>query len=206
LNSAEDVIKKAKELTFSNGDPNSTSGFLVPGYYVFAQNNLDPKTAFKRTITANHETNALAVANKQVDVATNNSENLTKLTNSHPDKAKEIRVLWTSPLIPGDPLVWRSDLPQETRDKIAKFIFSFGVSGPKVQEDKKILQGLGWAPFKPATNDHSIPIRQLELFKDRLKVAADASLNEQDKKAKLAKIDASLEKLNARAAALQKNS
>ena len=48
----------------------------MPGYYVFAQNKVDPKTAFKVVRSANHETNALAVANKQVDVATNNSENL----------------------------------------------------------------------------------------------------------------------------------
>lgn len=43
LNSVEDVLAQAKDLNFGNGDPNSTSGFLVPGYYVFAQNNVDPK-------------------------------------------------------------------------------------------------------------------------------------------------------------------
>lgn len=31
LNSVEDVLKNAKSLTFANGDPNSTSGYLVPG-------------------------------------------------------------------------------------------------------------------------------------------------------------------------------
>jgi phosphonate transport system substrate-binding protein len=73
-NSLEDVLKNARNLSFGNGDPNSTSGFLVPGFYVFAKNKVDPKTAFKVVRSANHETNALAVANKQVDVATNNSE------------------------------------------------------------------------------------------------------------------------------------
>src|SRR3546814_2216710 len=33
INSVEDMLKNAKTLTFGNGDPNSTSGFLVPGYY-----------------------------------------------------------------------------------------------------------------------------------------------------------------------------
>ena len=79
LNTLDDVIKNGKSLSFGNGDPNSTSGFLVPSYYVFAQNKVDAKTLFKLTRSANHETNALAVANKQVDVATNNSENLEKL-------------------------------------------------------------------------------------------------------------------------------
>lgn len=206
LNSMEDVLKQAKEITFSNGDPNSTSGFLVPGYYVFAKNNVDPKTAFKRTVSANHETNALAVANKQVDVATANNESLVRLSKSQPEKAKEIKVIWTSPLIPGDPLVWRSDLPQETKDKISQFLFSFGVTGKNAVADKAILKNLGWVPFKAATNDHALPIRQLELFKNRIQIESDTRLGEQEKKSKLLEIDATLEKLNQRAAALKKAS
>src|SRR3546814_20199190 len=55
LNSVEDVLGNAEDLIFGNGDPNSTSGFLVPSYYVFAVNNVDAKQAFKRMVTANHE-------------------------------------------------------------------------------------------------------------------------------------------------------
>ncbi|EOZ0760196.1 phosphate/phosphite/phosphonate ABC transporter substrate-binding protein, partial [Escherichia coli] len=39
INNLNDLLAKRKDLTFGNGDPNSTSGFLVPGYYVFAKNN-----------------------------------------------------------------------------------------------------------------------------------------------------------------------
>lgn len=79
IRSLDDVIKNSKNLSFGNGDPNSTSGYLVPDYYVFALNKMDAKTAFKLTRSANHESNALAVANKQIDVATNNSEKLEKI-------------------------------------------------------------------------------------------------------------------------------
>ena len=101
----DDVLKNGKSLSFGNGDPNSTSGFLVPGYYAFAQNKIDPKTHFRVVRSANHETNALAVANKQVDVATNNSENLDKIKERQPEKFKDIKIVWTSPLIALDPLV-----------------------------------------------------------------------------------------------------
>ena len=47
INSLADVLKCDKSLTFGNGDPNSTSGFLVPSFYVFAKNNVDPKECFK---------------------------------------------------------------------------------------------------------------------------------------------------------------
>ncbi len=99
INNLNDLLAKRKDLTFGNGDPNSTSGFLVPGYYVFAKNNISASD-FKRTVNAGHETNALAVANKQVDVATNNTENLDKLKTSAPEKLKELKVIWKSPLIP----------------------------------------------------------------------------------------------------------
>ncbi len=99
INNLSDLLAKRKDLTFGNGDPNSTSGFLVPGYYVFAKNNISAND-FKRTVNAGHETNALAVANKQVDVATNNTENLDKLKTSAPEKLKELKVIWKSPLIP----------------------------------------------------------------------------------------------------------
>ena len=88
LNKLEDVLKCDKSLNFGNGDPNSTSGFLVPSYYVFAQNNVTPQDCFKRVVSANHETNLLAAANGQVDVATNNTENLRRIELAKPDQGR----------------------------------------------------------------------------------------------------------------------
>lgn len=51
INNLNDLLAKRKDLTFGNGDPNSTSGFLVPGYYVFAKNNISASD-FKRTVNA----------------------------------------------------------------------------------------------------------------------------------------------------------
>lgn len=44
INNLNDLLAKRKDLTFGNGDPNSTSGFLVPGYYVFAKTISPPAT------------------------------------------------------------------------------------------------------------------------------------------------------------------
>ena len=141
LKSVDDVLKNAAGLRFSNGDPNSTSGFLVLGYYVFAKNNVDPKKIFKNVVAANHESNALAVANRQVDVATCNNEAIGRLEIAHPEKAAQIREIWRSPLIPSDPLVWRNSLPESTKKKIADFIFGYGVKGD-VAHAKAILEKL----------------------------------------------------------------
>lgn len=194
LKSLDDVIKNSKNLSFGNGDPNSTSGFLVPSYYVFAQNKIDAKTAFKVSRGANHESNALAVANKQVDVATNNSENLDKIKDRMPEKFKDIRVVWTSPLIPLDPLVMRKDLPEPTKQKLKDFFYSYGQGG---QSEKDTLMKISkLSGFKPSTNAQLVPIRQLELFKDRNKFEADAAMPAGEKQAKMADIDRKLSDLS----------
>ena len=190
VKSLDDMLKQGKNLSFGNGDPNSTSGFLVPSYYVFAQNKIDAKTLFKLSRSANHETNALAVANKQVDVATNNSENLDKLKDKLPEKFNDIRVIWTSPLIPLDPLVIRKDLPEATKTKVREFFYSYGKAD---QHEKDVLFKLSkLSGFKASTNAQLTPIRQLELYKTRNKFEADANLADADKQAKLADIDKQL--------------
>ena len=194
LKSLDDMLKQGKNLSFGNGDPNSTSGFLVPSYYVFAQNKIDAKTFFKLSRSANHETNALAVINKQVDVATNNSENLDKLKDRLPEKFNDIRILWTSPLIPLDPLVIRKDLPEATKAKVRDFFFTYGKGGQIEKDNLFKLSKL--SGFKASTNAQLIPIRQLELFKSRNKFEGDPSLSVTEKQAKLADIDKQLAALS----------
>ncbi|WP_141394576.1 phosphonate ABC transporter substrate-binding protein, partial [Pseudomonas aeruginosa] len=180
IDSLEDMLANAKSLTFGNGDPNSTSGYLVPGYYVFAKNNVDPVKAFKRTLNSSHEVNALAVANKQVDVATFNTEGMERLELTQPEKARQLKVIWKSPLIPGDPLVWRNNLSDEQKNKLRDFFFKYGANA----EQKKVLADLQWSKFQPSDDDQLLPIRQLELFKQRTDVANNANLGAEEKAAK----------------------
>lgn len=199
INSVEDMLKNASKLTFANGDPNSTSGYLVPGYYVFAQNKVDANKIFKRALNGSHEVNALSVANQQIDVGTFNSEGMERLEQTAPDKAAQLKVIWTSPLIPADPIVWRSKLDQATKDKVRQFIFGYGANPSEL----KILADLQWSKFKVSDNDQLLPIRQLELFKKRSEVANNASLSAADKQAQLQELDAELAKLEKRMAEMQ---
>ena len=196
IDSVEDMLANAKSLTFGNGDPNSTSGYLVPGYYVFAKNNVDPVKAFKRTLNSSHEVNALAVANKQVDVATFNTEGMERLELTQPEKARQLKVIWKSPLIPGEPLVWRNNLSDEQKNKLRDFFFKYGANA----EQKKVLADLQWSKFQPSDDDQLLPIRQLELFKQRTDVANNANLGAEEKAAKLKALDEELAKLEKRMA------
>jgi phosphonate transport system substrate-binding protein len=194
INSVEDMLKNAKDLTFGNGDPNSTSGFLVPSYYVFAQNNVEPNKIFKRTLNASHEVNALSVANKQVDVATFNTEGLDRLQHSNPAKAAEIKEIWRSPLIPSDPIVWRTNLPEATKATIREFFANYGAN----DQEMKVLAGLQWGKFRKSDNDQLLPIRQLELFKTRSQLMTDSTFSDAEKAERIKAIDEQLAQLKAR--------
>ncbi|MFZ6874460.1 phosphonate ABC transporter substrate-binding protein [Undibacterium sp. Di27W] len=188
----EDVLKNAKNLNFGIGDPNSTSGYLVPSYYVFAQNNVNPKTAFKTVRGANHETNILAVANKQVDAAVHSSDTLDRIKARQPETASQLRQVWKSPLIAADPLVWRKDLPADMKNKIKDFFVNYGKTGPDAAREKAQLAKLTLGGFQDSSNAQLKPVRQLELFKEKVKIEADVALNADEKKIKLDDINRKL--------------
>ncbi|MBD1559242.1 phosphonate ABC transporter substrate-binding protein [Vibrio sp. S9_S30] len=199
INSVEDMLKDRSNLAFGNGDPNSTSGFLVPSYYVFAKNNVQPNE-FKRTLNSSHEVNLFAVANKQVDIATNNTESLRRFANNNPDKFKNIKIIWKSPLIPADPIVWRKNLPEETKTAVYDFFMTYGKTGNA--KEVAILKELDWAPFKASSDLQLLPIRQLALFKQLNKLSTDKKLD-QSELTKVNNVQSELAALNRQMAALE---
>lgn len=192
LTSLDDLLKCDKTLNFGLGDPNSTSGYLVPMTFVFAQNGVDPKECFKTVTNANHETNAMAVAMGQVDAASNNTENLALIEKNQPEAFKKIKILWKSPLIPSDPLVISKKVDDATREKIESFILTYGTdqSQGDAAKEKNVLAGLEWAPFKKSDDDQLLPIRVMEVSKKIGQVQADDKMDAAAKTAEIEKLEA----------------
>lgn len=187
-NGDEYVVKNAANLTFAFNDPESTSGYLVPSYYVFAKNGVNPNEAFKQlTFAGSHEATAQAVANKQVDVATNNSEQLVNLEKSDPEARKKVQVIWTSPEIPSDPIAYRKDLPDCLKEQAKNFFYSF--------KDASVLKPLEWAGFEPAKDADWDVIRELNIGKEVLEVQNDKNMSAADKQKKLDELNKKLEAL-----------
>jgi phosphonate transport system substrate-binding protein len=195
-NSIDDIIAQGKKLTFGNGDPNSTSGYLIPSYYIWGKKGIDPIKHFKRVTNANHETNALSVATKRVDFATNNTESLGRVKVNKPDLYENIKVIWKSPLIPSDPLVWRKDLPADLKAGIKAFVLGYGRIGHDVEKARKILASVssGWAPFNNSDNRQLLPIREIALAKDKMKLKNRGKLGDAEK-AKLVELEKRLGKI-----------
>ncbi|MEL7360401.1 MAG: phosphate/phosphite/phosphonate ABC transporter substrate-binding protein, partial [Cyanobacteria bacterium J06560_6] len=168
--------------------PNSTSGFLVPSYYVFASNGVNPEQAFSELIYAgSHEATAQAVANNQVDVATNNSESMVDVQKSDPAAFENIQIIWTSPVIPSDPLAYRKDLPDCLKDELKEFFYNY--------KDAEVLGALEWQGFDEAGDEDWNTVRELNIGKEILEVENDASLDGAAKQQKLDELNAELEAL-----------
>ena len=192
IKTLDDVMKNRANLTLGFGDPNSTSGTAVPAFYAFGPAHVDPVKDFKRTVRASHETNLLAVVNKQVDVATNNTENMQRFEQTHPEQAKQVREIWRSPLIASDPLVWRKDLDDGTKKLVRDFMLSYG----KDAREKAILANIDYSAFRASSNAQLIPIRQIELARARAAAEADTTTSAEEKARKLQDIDARLADLS----------
>ena len=197
LASVEDVFKSGPSLNFGAGDPNSTSGSLVPGYYLFALNGIDPRKQFKHTRSANHEVNFLAVLHRQVDAATVSSEILHRFEMREPARVKEVRVLWRSPFIANDPLAWRKDLAEPVKAKVREFWLAYGQS----VEDKARLKPLLAGGFRASTDRQLVPFRQLDLHRDKARIEADPAMPEAQKQSRLTDINRRLDELGRQLAA-----
>jgi phosphonate transport system substrate-binding protein len=197
-NTLDDILKCDKTLDFGIGDPNSTSGFLVPTAYIFAAKGIDPKSCFKTVRNANHQANAMAVANKQVAAATNNSEDLQRVEVTAPQAREKIKIIWTSPMIPLDPIVWRKDLDPAIKTKLYTFLLSYGRVGTpeEIKAAREMIATMIWSPLHPSTDDQLIPMRKLEASRDMLRVQSDAKLSDDEKKKQSADIQAQLAKLD----------
>lgn len=175
-----DVLKHAARLRFSDGDPKSASGHLVPAYYAFQKNGVEqPAQVFMSVRQGSHQGNLLALAKGEVDVVTANNEELDFFARDYPDLARTLRVVWTSPLIPQSPLVWKVSLPAELRRRILRFTVSFGRDDP---EEKRILESLNnLSGFRQSTNRQLVMVADLEMFKARQAINLDTGLSAEER-------------------------
>lgn len=163
----ENILACDRTLDFGMGDPKSTSGTLAPMTYLFAPRKIDPATCFKTVRSANHETNLFSVAGGLLDAATNNTASMDRLRLLDTDIARRtlanVQIVWRSPRIPEDPIIWRRDLDPALRKRLGAFIFSYGVGDtPEAARQRAILERIQTLPFKHADNSHLLPVREME--------------------------------------------
>lgn len=106
------------QYTYSFVDPASTSGYGIPRA-AMAMAGIDPATEFKNTgFSGGHDASALAVKQKTADLASCQISTYDKLIASGQITNQTDVIVWISDPIPESPFAYRSDLPQDVKDKI----------------------------------------------------------------------------------------
>ncbi|MDP1630775.1 MAG: phosphate/phosphite/phosphonate ABC transporter substrate-binding protein [Caulobacter sp.] len=163
IRTLDDLFKCDRTLNFGMGDKKSTSGTLVPMVEVFLPRGVKPETCFKTVLSANHQANLFAVANRRLDASTNNSTALALNRARQEGQAERVRVIWESPTLPEDPVVWRKDLDPAVKEKLRQFFLTYGQgTGPEAARQRANLAKISIGGFKPADDSHLMPVREWE--------------------------------------------
>lgn len=159
------ILSCGKTLDFGMGDVKSTSGTLAPMTYLFGPRHIAPATCFKTVRTASHEANLFAVANGVLDASTNNSVGLDFARVGSPAaKAAydKLKIVWTSPPLPESAIVYRRDLPDAVKAKMAAFFTRYGQApGAEGARQREVMARLHYTAFHPADDGYLQPIRDM---------------------------------------------
>lgn len=134
-------VNDLKGKAFAFADPNSTSGYLVPSFYL-RQQGFKPDTFFGKTgFSGSHENSILAVLNGTYDAAgtwwnDENYSNVSRMEEKGMIPKGNIRYIWKSPRLPGDP-VWtvRKDLPDQMKADIRAALLTLPKADPAAWKD-----------------------------------------------------------------------
>ncbi len=139
---ADSPYQKFEDLkgkTVARNDANSTSGFTIPTYS-WAQMGTPIDSYFNSPLSGGHQQTVTGVLNGTFDAGfTWTTVNdgfgaLRKMIDKGMLKRKDIRVIWTSPLIPTPPVVIMSSLPQAMKSDLIKLFLRLEENDPKVAE------------------------------------------------------------------------
>jgi len=149
INSLADI--KGKSFAFV--DPGSTSGFMVPSA-AFIKAGITPEKDFRQVMySGGHDATIVAVGSGKVEAGAVADRIYERGCAKGLADCNKLKVVWTSPPIPNDPLLYRKNLSEDMKKKIREAFFSvknlaFGEMGTV-------------ARFDPATDKDYDPIRDI---------------------------------------------
>ncbi|HVX77874.1 MAG TPA: phosphonate ABC transporter substrate-binding protein [Bradyrhizobium sp.] len=114
---------KGKSIAFV--DPNSTSGYNAPRFFLHKAG-IDVDTFFsKSVITGSHENGVIALDKGTVDCAadwwdSDDESNLTRMAAKGMVKKEDFRIVFKSGLLAGSPYAYLSDMPSDLKQAIVK--------------------------------------------------------------------------------------
>jgi len=149
-------LSDLKGHSFAFGDVNSTSGHLMPAYYMRAAN-VDQGVIAKALYTGGHDATALAVANAKVDAGAMDELVFGNMMKSGKITAEQVKVFYTTPAF--FDYVWaaRKGLDAKLSDSFADALLKLDASKP---EQKVLLDLLNATKYVRADDSSYDKLRQ----------------------------------------------
>jgi len=142
--------------SFAFGDVNSTSGHLMPAYFM-RQRGVDQAVIDKAIYTGGHDATGLAVANKKVDAGAMDEQVFARMIKEGQLSESQVRVFYTSPSF--FDYVWaaRQGLDRGMTERFANAMLKLNQGTP---EQQPILRFLNASKYVRAVDASYNPLRQ----------------------------------------------
>jgi phosphonate transport system substrate-binding protein len=165
---ADSPIKSLADLkgrSFAFGDVNSTSGHLMPEYFM-RRNSVDPEVIKNGIYTGGHDATLLAVANGKVDAGALDEAVFQRMTSQGKIDPAKVRVFWTTP--PFFDYVWvaRKGLDPRKADAVRDAFLALDRADP---QHSAVLEALSASKYVPARDDDYAALREAALEAGLLK-------------------------------------
>ena len=190
-NTLEAVLAEPERWRLARGDSRSVTGFLIPQSQLFLPRNIELETRFRGEIVGNHQATALAVANGDADVATNNTTDFERFREQFPVEAARLHVVWESEPPPGAQMVVRRAYPPEFQARIQAFLVGYGQGkGPRAEAEREVLKTLRAAYGYALADDSALlPEALLEYQLGKQRAMAAAWVNDAAREQRLRRIE-----------------
>ena len=162
---------KGRALAFA--DPNSTSGYQVPNYFL-RKEKIVPEQFFGRTgFGGNHENSILAVLNGTYDAAATwyrneQRSNFQRMQDKGMIPAGSLRIVWMSPQLPESPYTLLRSLPEPMKADVKRAVLAFPEKDPEAWRALTDGKSKG---LSPVTHEHYAEIIELIKENQRLRRA-----------------------------------
>lgn len=162
---AETGIERAEELpeavrgkTFTFGSRGSTSGRLMPEYYIRERFDAAPDEVFSRVgYSGNHSRTLTLVESGAYQVGALNYAVWEKMVEEGRVNTDKVRVIWKSPAFPNYQWTIRGDVDERFgegfKDRVRQALLNM--------EDPELLASFPRERFVPVSNEHYEPIRKV---------------------------------------------
>jgi phosphonate transport system substrate-binding protein len=176
---------------YARGEPLSVTGYVAPEAQLFAPRGINSDTFFASVRVGNHQDNALAVVNREADVASGNNPDLDLFTRHFPHEAAQLRVIWRSALIPAGVLVVRDAMPQPLQDQLVALMRNYGkLAGAGGERERANLSRIpDLAHFIPADNRALRPFVDMDYTLARQQAEHGRWVNDAARQARLKQVE-----------------